>query len=109
LSSDPITSEGAIAVELGDAARARAAFRHALEIQNDWYPRLEIALLDAEEGSFAVALQELDKAAKLDVDDPLIAQARTMMEHRQRIDPVEFNQGLDQGPQASFFAPQNIK
>jgi hypothetical protein len=109
LSVDPITAEGTISLYLAQPARARAAFVRAIARQNDWYPWLELALLDAEEGRFATASKDLDTAAVLDVDDPLIATARTMIHHHQRIDPIAFNMQLLQGPQAFLFQKQNIK
>src|ERR1019366_2609459 len=59
VSVDPITSQGTIALYLGESARAQAAFDRAIRRQDDWYPRLELALLDAQAGRFGGASNEL--------------------------------------------------
>lgn len=109
LSADPAITEGAAAEGLGDSTRARAAFVRALGKEQDWYSWLQLALLDAGSGHYTLALSELDRAAKLDVDDPLIGQARTLIKRHQPIDPVKFNQLLTQGANASLFKKQNIR
>jgi hypothetical protein len=108
-STAPLLTEGQIAEQLGNPARARAAFERALGIEDDWYAWVEIAVIDAQAGRFERAANELSKAAKLDVDDPVIAQAQTMIARRRRIDPVHFNLLFTQGTNASLFAPENIK
>jgi hypothetical protein len=109
LSADPAITEGSAAEGLGDSTRARAAFVRALGKEQDWYSWLQLALLDSGSGHYALARSELDRAAKLDVDDPLIAEARTLIMRHQPIDPVKFNQLMQQGPNASLFKTQNIK
>lgn len=109
LSADPAITEGTVAEGLGDSTRARAAFVRALGKEQDWYSWLQLALLDSGSGHYALALSELDRAAKLDVDDPLIAEARTLINRHQPVDPVKFNQLMQQGPNASLFKTQNIR
>jgi len=92
-----------------NATRARAAFVRALGVQQNWYSWLQLALLDGEAGRFSLALGELKTAAKLDVDDPLISQARDLMVHHKQVDPLQFNRLMQQGSNASLFKPQNIK
>jgi hypothetical protein len=109
LSVDPIISEGTIALYLGEPGRARAAFQRAISLEDDWYPRLELALLDAQAGRFSAASNQLNAAARLDVDDPVIAQATNVVGHRERVDPERFNQILLQGAEADVFGQSNIK
>jgi O-Antigen ligase len=109
LSADPAITEGTAAEGLGDSTRARAAFVRALGKEDDWYSWLQLALIDSNSGHYALALSEVDQAAKLDVDDPLISEARTLIVRHQAIDPVKFNQLTQQGPNASLFKTQNIK
>jgi O-Antigen ligase len=109
LSADPAITEGTAAEGLGDSTRARAAFVHALSKEQDWYSWLQLALLDSGSGHYALALGELDRAAKLDVDDPLVDEARTLIKRHQAIDPVKFNQLMQQGPNTSLFKTENIK
>lgn len=110
LEPDPLLTEGTIALNLGNTARARSAFSQALAREDDWYPRLELALLDAEGRQFAAAAAELRAAARLDADDPVIAQAAAKVRQRQPIDPVSFNQLLfTAGAQSAIFRPENIK
>lgn len=109
LSTEPLIARGTIDEELHEPGAARAAFANAVRKQLDWYPLLQLALLDAQAGRFPAARAELARAARLDAQDPLMPQARAMLARRQRIDPLSFNQLIDQGPQASFFGPQTIK
>lgn len=91
LSADPYTSEGTIALYLGDLRRSRAAFERSLAIEDDWYPRLELALIDSRQGERAAALAQIAAAARLDVRDPVIALARQQIRAGLRIDPVAFD------------------
>lgn len=109
LSVDPVTSEGTVALELGNFPRAGAAFERSIRQEDDWYPRLELALIDAHAGQFQSARRELSAAAKLDVDDPVIGEAREQVGDRKRMDPAHFNRILFQGAQTTLFAPQGIK
>lgn len=103
-------TEGTIALDLGDSARARVAFERALKREDNWYPHLQLALLDAQAREFPAAAVELAHARRLDADDPVIAQAEVMLRQRLPIDPVDFNRLLTTaGNQSQFFRPQNIK
>jgi hypothetical protein len=109
LSVDPPIGEGTVAEGLSNATRARAAFVRALRVQPNWYSWLQLALLDGQAGRFTVALTEVNKAGRLDVDDPLIGEARALMVQHKQIDPLQFNQLMEQGPNTSLFRAQNIK
>lgn len=110
LDINPVITEGTVALNLGDSARARAAFRRALEREDNWYPHLQLALLDAQARQFPAADAELGLARRLNADDPVIAQAETMLRQRLPIDPVDFDRLLTSaGNQGQFFRPENIK
>lgn len=109
LSADALTDEGAIAVDLGDASRARSSFVGALRREDDWYPHLELALLDAQAGRFRPALVQLSNAAALDADDPAITGARALIDAHKRESPAEFNPVLRGGEEAEVFATKSIK
>jgi tetratricopeptide (TPR) repeat protein len=109
LSADPLVDEGAVAVDLGNPARARSAFARALGRENAWYPHLELALLDAQVGQFTSATEQLSSAASLDVDDPAIAQARTLIAAHRRVSPATFNRTLLQGAAAAIFQRENVR
>ncbi|MGI9183707.1 MAG: O-antigen ligase family protein [Solirubrobacteraceae bacterium] len=109
LSADALISEGTIAVDLNDPTRARLAFTRAIGRTDTWYPRLELALLDAQAGQFAAALGQVRAAGSLDHDDPLVLQAWGMIQHRQRIDPIKFNQGFVSGAQSDIFRQPRIR
>jgi O-Antigen ligase len=98
LNANPITSEGTIALYRGDTARAARAFQRSLRRQDDWYPRLELGLIDARAGRFTAALTQLDAAARLDVEDPVLNQARAAIAAHHRLDPLTVNaQILNEG------------
>jgi hypothetical protein len=96
LSANPLTSEGTIALYAGDLARSQRAFLAAARKEDDWYPRLELALIAAHEGRFGAARRQLTAAAALDADDPLIAEARGLIDHHHRINPIRFNRQIEQ-------------
>ena len=91
LSADPLTSEGTIALYLGDKARSARAFERSIQREDDWYPRLELGLIAASQGRFQDALEQIDAAGRLDAHDPLVAQARRSVLAHHRIDPLAFN------------------
>jgi tetratricopeptide (TPR) repeat protein len=98
LNANPITSEGTLALYLGDTERARRAFQRSLRRQDDWYPRVELALIDARAGQFGQALTEIDAAIRLDANDPVIDDARVQIAAHHRLNPFTVNaQILNEG------------
>jgi tetratricopeptide (TPR) repeat protein len=98
LNTTPITSEGTLALYLGDTDRARRAFARSVRRQDDWYPRVELALIDARAGEFARALAQIDAAIQLDADDPVIDDVRAQIVAHHRLDPFKINaQILNEG------------
>jgi hypothetical protein len=95
LSANPLTSEGTIALYAGDLARSQWDFLASARKEDDWYPRLELALIAAHEGRFGTAGRQLTAAAALDADDPLIAEARQLIDHHHRINPIRFNRQIE--------------
>jgi Flp pilus assembly protein TadD len=109
LSANALTDEGAIAVNLGNESRARSAFLAALRRENDWYPHLELALLDAHAGHFKPATSEFSSAQALDANDPSLTAARALIAGRKRENPAQFNAVLRGGAEADVFATHVIK
>ena len=107
---DPIMAEGTISLYLAQPARARAAFAPRHSASERLVCLLEMALLDAEEGLLRDGLQRGGRRGGARFHDPLIAAARTMIQHRQRMDPdLVFNRRFVVGPQAILFKKQNVK
>ena len=77
-SLNPLTDEadvfaGVIAGEVGETARQRAAFVRALERNPDnWYPYLELGVLDARAGRRAAGLRHLATARALNPLEPAV-------------------------------------
>ena len=109
LSSAPMLAEGAIAIALEDDVRARKAFQQAIDREDGWYPRLQLAVLLAQAGQFGPALAEVRQAKSMDRDDPLIARATNLILHHDAIDPLAFNQGYVQGAQSDVFRQRAIR
>ena len=109
LSANALTDEGAIAVNLGNESRARTAFVEALGRENDWYPHLELALLDAHARQFKQAMAELSSAEALDASDPAMTAARALIVSHKQESPAQFNPILRGGDEAEVFATHNIK
>ena len=101
-SIEPLVAKGTIAINLGEAQAARLAFADALRREQNWYPWLQLALLDAQAGQFATASASLARAARLDVNDQLIQEARREITHHQLIDPARFNRLILSGPGGLF-------
>ncbi len=108
LSADPLISKGTIALQLGDPVRARAAFQSANSREPTWYSELQLALLDSDSGQFGQAQMELRRAESLDVDDPVLASASSLIARRKRVNPVKFDQSLLQGAQQDVFAVSRL-
>jgi O-antigen ligase len=106
LSSEPRTVEGTIAVSLGEERRARGAFRRALELEQAWYPHLELALLEARAGRFRAARAEIAQAQRLSHKDPFIEEADRRIRRRERVDPAAFNRAIARQTREAFARPQ---
>ncbi len=86
LSEEPDVVAGVLARRLGDRERASEAFRRALDRASaDWYPQLELAVLDLEAGRRTAALRRLERAQSL---NPLEPSTRALMGFARRGDPV---------------------
>lgn len=107
-SPDPYISEGTIALNLDDSSRARIAFERALLRVDQWYPHLELALIDAQAGQFAAAKRQLAQAQALDVVDPTLAAAKLLIDRRRRVDPVAFNTTQLEGAASDVLHPVRI-
>ena len=92
----PHLRAGALAVRVGDPARARVAFGKALDIEGSWYAHLELALLDSQVGRFRSAGRQLELATRLNASDEFLAEARRRIRRRERIDPAAFNDAIQQ-------------
>jgi hypothetical protein len=108
VSADPFSSAGTVALYAGDLQRSARAFSESAAREDEWYPRLELALLDAHAGRFSSALAQVNAAGRLDVRDPLIADARNMVESHRRIDPIAFNARIEQEGNASAVVKTTI-
>ncbi len=106
LSADPLTTKGTISLMLGNYALARSSFEQSIGKEDGWYPRLQLALIDAHGGDFTAALRELDAARKLDADDPVLAAARESINERKRIQPLVFDRQLTGGCSPSCLRPK---
>jgi O-antigen ligase len=86
LSGEPDVIAGVLARRLGDRERAREAFRRALDrAPSDWYPHVELAVLDLEAGRRTAAVQHLEDARRL---NPLEPSTRALMALARRNEPV---------------------
>ena len=86
LSGEPDVIAGVLARRLGDRERASEAFRRALDrAPNDWYPHVELAVLDLEAGQRTAALVHLEHARRL---NPLEPNTRALLALARRNEPV---------------------
>jgi hypothetical protein len=76
ISAQPDLTAGAIASQLHDRNRVRAAFTRALDREpTNWYALLELGIVDGLEGDRRASLKELARARSLNPADPLIQEA----------------------------------
>jgi tetratricopeptide (TPR) repeat protein len=86
LSSESDVVAGVLARRLGDRERAGAAFRRALDrAPSDWYPRVELAVLELKAGRRAAALVHLEHARRLNPREP---STRALLGLARRNEPV---------------------
>ena len=91
LATQPLLSEGLLALELGDNDRAGATFREVLDKEESWVAYFELALIEASERRWTPAERLLERASALNERDPLIVDARRRITERQDIVPAEIN------------------
>jgi O-Antigen ligase len=81
---------GVIASRLHNRRRERNAFVHALERNSrNWYARLELALLDAQERKTAAALGQLRVVSRLNPREPITNEIRDRIVKRKPISQAE--------------------
>jgi Flp pilus assembly protein TadD len=98
LSPTPALTEAGLALGSGDLGTARRALRRSLEREETWRARLELALIAAHDGRFALARHHLRRAAALDARDPVVAEAAEAVRERRRLAPSKFLQALPVSP-----------
>jgi hypothetical protein len=87
LAVEPLIAEGGLALGLGQTARAKSAFNRSLEREPNWAAYLNLALMEAREWHWGTADRLISQAAKLDSNDPVIAEAQRQIAKRRRVDP----------------------
>lgn len=105
LDPDGWSSEGTIALALDDVPRATRAFRRSVGIEDNWYARLELSVIEASRGNFAAAARNVGVATRLNPVDPSVARARRLIRQRRRIEPARFNASIVQTAQSYFERP----
>jgi tetratricopeptide (TPR) repeat protein len=93
LSDNPDVVAGAIASRRRDDARARIAFRRALERNpSNWYAAMELGLLESVAGRRALALGHLARAFELNPLEGLIEVLSDRIRKGERIHPSSLDQ-----------------
>jgi len=98
LSVDPPVAEGALALALGDARRARLAFRRANDREPNWFSYLQLSLIELSQGHFTDSSRLLDRATRLDAKDPVLADAREKISHREKVKPSQVDEKAMESP-----------
>jgi hypothetical protein len=100
LATLPHDAAGTIALRSHRLALAQLEFERSLSLQDAWYPRLELALLDTQSGRFSAARDEIIRSRVLDPLDPFLARAAKLIARRRSIDAVQFNASVLDSPVA---------
>ena len=98
LAVEPYRSSGFVGLNLRDAAVARRGFQHALDLREDWVSRFELGLLDSQAGRRAPALAQLERAARLNRNDPIVTESLAAVEKGERLDPLDINRQVLEQP-----------
>jgi tetratricopeptide (TPR) repeat protein len=91
LAVEPHLSRGFTALDMRDAALARRSFEQALDVRDDWVAHFELGLLDSQAGRRAAARRQLNRAAALNHNDPIVTDALAAVKDGQRLEPLEVN------------------
>jgi hypothetical protein len=91
LAVEPHLSRGFVALDLDDAALARRSFEDALDVREDWVAHFELGLLDSQAGGRRAARAQVEQAARMNRNDPIVTDALAAIEDGERLDPVEVN------------------
>ncbi len=95
LSSEPDVVAGVLARRLGDRDGASEAFRRALgRAPNDWYPHVELAVIDLEAGRRTAALRHLEHARRMNPLEPSIRDLRALAARNETV-PASLVERLD--------------
>jgi tetratricopeptide (TPR) repeat protein len=95
LSGEPDAVAGAIAVRAGEPETARDAFSRAVEREpENWYARLQLAVLAAAAGDRDAALEEVGAAAEANPREPLIQETQRRLQDGEEISSEEIDAEL---------------
>jgi tetratricopeptide (TPR) repeat protein len=95
LSGEPDVVAGVLARRLGDREGASEAFRRALgRAPNDWYPHVELAVIDLEAGRRTAALRHLEHARRMNPLEPSIHALRALAARNETV-PASLVERLD--------------
>jgi tetratricopeptide (TPR) repeat protein len=87
LSPEPHLARARLALRRADFPAAERAFRDALEVEEDWYPHFQLALLASRDRRRAQARSEIARAERLNPPDLLVERAEELIAAGRRIDP----------------------
>ena len=95
LSEEPLLTEGAIALQAGDLARAARAFDEAIDRERRSYlGTLELGAIRSAQGDGAEALRLVRRAAGLSPRDPLALDALAVVERGETLDVYALNRRI---------------
>jgi hypothetical protein len=103
LSSQPYLTRGEIALGLEQEAEAEAAFQHAIEIEDNWYPHLELALIASKGGRQAASLHQIAIARRLDAADLFVQETARRLRHGARLDPLRIGSEVRRETNERFY------
>jgi O-antigen ligase len=96
-----------IALNLEDPARARREFRRSIEVDDNWYAHMELALLDGQAARWATAEAHIRRAGALNARDDVVTEAAASIRARKRVDPLAFNEKIRELNRQRFTRPKH--
>jgi tetratricopeptide (TPR) repeat protein len=106
LSPEPHLRAGTILVAAHRPRAARREFLEALDVEDNWYAHLELALLESEAGRRKAALARIARAVSLDRHDPLVERAFARLHAGRRLEASGFNSEIRRAEAERFTRPK---
>lgn len=98
LAVGPKLSEGTIALQRHEYARARRAFEASLDREEGWLAHFELGVLDAANGDRRAAMRQLSTAHSLNPIEAAVSAAQEEIGAGKAVDPVRLNRRLFESP-----------
>ena len=96
-------TRGEIALSLRREDEAEAAFLRAIEIEDNWFPHFELALIASGQGRRQSSLRQIAIAEELDGADLLVQEVVHRLRHGVRLNPIKVGLQVEHETNERFY------